>query len=268
MVFFTCDACGQSVKKNQVENHCFQCRGCRSLSCMDCNVVFWGDDYKNHVKCVTEDERYGGKDYQPKASSNKGEIKQEKWIEHIQSTISSKKIPGPLSGLLNQIITYSNIPRKQSKFENFLKNSLKIRNPNLISQAWEIFAQSTKNESESSKVTVNGTKAVNGTNGVNHNTSTKRSADSPSVQTAKKPCLDDSSNSKEVVSKNNFNWCEAAEKVLLDFPSGLSEKKLRKEVIAQYKAAVATCSLSNSELKKIFRNNVLQSPSFCLNVAN
>ncbi|GBN34897.1 Cell growth-regulating nucleolar protein [Araneus ventricosus] len=144
MVFFTCNACGTSVKKNQVENHTYQCRNCQSVSCMDCNKEFWGDEYKQHIKCITENEKYGGKDYKPKESSNKGEIKQAKWIEHINSTLTTKKISGPLSGLLQQITQYTNIPRKKSKFENFLANSLKVRNPRLISEAWEIFDQGKK----------------------------------------------------------------------------------------------------------------------------
>lgn len=44
-------------------------------------IFFRGEEYKLHVKCITEKEKYGGKNYQPKPSSNKGEIKQEKWIE-------------------------------------------------------------------------------------------------------------------------------------------------------------------------------------------
>ena len=39
MVFFICDKCGDSQKKNQVDTHKFQCRS-HSFSCMDCSVVF------------------------------------------------------------------------------------------------------------------------------------------------------------------------------------------------------------------------------------
>lgn len=41
--------------------------------------LFRGDDYMNHVKCMTEEEKYCGKAYVPKV--NKGEAKQEEWIE-------------------------------------------------------------------------------------------------------------------------------------------------------------------------------------------
>lgn len=41
--------------------------------------VFRGDDYKDHVKCVTEDEKYGGKDFEAKTS--KGDAKQQEWLQ-------------------------------------------------------------------------------------------------------------------------------------------------------------------------------------------
>ncbi|XP_035204855.1 cell growth-regulating nucleolar protein-like [Stegodyphus dumicola] len=117
MVVFACNQCGQSVKKNQVDKHCFQCRGCQSLSCMDCGKDFWGDDYKSHTKCVSEDQKYGGKDFKPKPSSNKGEVKQVQWIEHIKKVIATKNLSGPLSSLLREITEFQNIPRKRVKFE-------------------------------------------------------------------------------------------------------------------------------------------------------
>lgn len=41
MVFFTCNACGESLKKAQVENHVNICRKCQVLSCIDCGKDFW-----------------------------------------------------------------------------------------------------------------------------------------------------------------------------------------------------------------------------------
>lgn len=38
-----------------------------------------GDDYKNHNKCISEDQKYGGKGYEAKA--NKGDVKQQQWIQ-------------------------------------------------------------------------------------------------------------------------------------------------------------------------------------------
>ncbi|XP_028738201.1 cell growth-regulating nucleolar protein isoform X3 [Peromyscus leucopus] len=79
MVFFTCNACGESVKKVQVEKHVSVCRNCECLSCIDCGKDFWGDDYKSHVKCISEGQKYGGKDYE--AKTHKGDAKQQAWIQ-------------------------------------------------------------------------------------------------------------------------------------------------------------------------------------------
>lgn len=38
-----------------------------------------GDDYKNHVKCVSEDQKYGGKGYEGK--THKGDVKQQAWLQ-------------------------------------------------------------------------------------------------------------------------------------------------------------------------------------------
>lgn len=38
-----------------------------------------GDDYKNHLKCISEDQKYGGKNYEAKA--NKGDVKQQQWVQ-------------------------------------------------------------------------------------------------------------------------------------------------------------------------------------------
>lgn len=41
MVFFTCNGCGESLKKAQVDKHVNMCRGCQVLSCIDCGKDFW-----------------------------------------------------------------------------------------------------------------------------------------------------------------------------------------------------------------------------------
>lgn len=44
-------------------------------------MYFWnrGDSYASHIKCISEEEKYSGKNYVPKI--NKGEAKQEQWIQ-------------------------------------------------------------------------------------------------------------------------------------------------------------------------------------------
>ncbi|CAG0895654.1 unnamed protein product [Cyprideis torosa] len=145
MVFFTCNTCGASLKKNQVEkHHQFECKNCEAVSCMDCGKDFWGDEYASHTKCITEAEKYSGKDYKPKPNANKNEKKQEAWLEHIRAAVNSEEAQKDpkLKDILQRMAAYSNIPRKKSKFENFVRNSLTTRQPHLIEAAWRIFSAS------------------------------------------------------------------------------------------------------------------------------
>ncbi|KAG2465712.1 LYAR protein, partial [Polypterus senegalus] len=91
MVFFTCNACGESLKKAQVEKHLNICRKCECLSCIDCGKDFWGNDYLNHLKCMSENEKYGGKGYE--AKSSKGDVKQQQWIQVPNSKEDNPSLP-------------------------------------------------------------------------------------------------------------------------------------------------------------------------------
>ena len=83
MVVFTCNNCGESLKKATVDKHVFHCRRDVSVSCMDCFKDFDAQSYSQHTQCVTELQRYSGKDYVPKANVNKGQKKQEAWVIKI-----------------------------------------------------------------------------------------------------------------------------------------------------------------------------------------
>ncbi|KFU93734.1 Cell growth-regulating nucleolar protein [Chaetura pelagica] len=143
MVVFTCSACGESVKKAQVEKHVNICRNCQCLSCMDCGKDFWGDDYKEHVKCLSEDQKYGGKDFE--AKTNKGDAKQQEWIQKIHEVMKKPNISPKVRNVLEQMRVFDNIPRKKVKFQNWMKNSLKISDSTLQDQVWNIFSEATRN---------------------------------------------------------------------------------------------------------------------------
>ena len=83
MVFFTCNACGQSIKKNRVEKHWqAECPGCEVLSCMDCGKDFYGDEYATHTSCISEAEKYQGALFRgEKGGQSKGERKQQEWLQ-------------------------------------------------------------------------------------------------------------------------------------------------------------------------------------------
>ncbi|XP_074642736.1 cell growth-regulating nucleolar protein-like [Tubulanus polymorphus] len=137
MVFFNCNACGESMKKNQVDNHCRKCRNCQVVSCVDCGKEFWGNDYNEHVKCISEQEKYSGKNYKP--TVNKGEVKQSAWIDQCQRAIDKHKNDIQLKDLLIRLQSYPNIPRKKAKFLNFARSSLNLKfKEYLVGKLWEV----------------------------------------------------------------------------------------------------------------------------------
>ncbi|KAK7066484.1 hypothetical protein SK128_002819 [Halocaridina rubra] len=149
MVFFTCSSCGKSLKKNQVERHIHQCRGYQYMTCMDCSKDFWGTEYHQHNKCLTENEKYGGSNYVEKGF--KGAKKQEAWINRIQEQIASTRNMNPqLKSLFQHIMKFDNIPRKKAKFMNFLKSN-NYKNIAICEEAWEFFENASKiNKSQNS----------------------------------------------------------------------------------------------------------------------
>ncbi|KAL4231625.1 hypothetical protein ACF0H5_009205 [Mactra antiquata] len=117
MVVFACGACGESLKKNQVETHYYRkCRNCNVLSCLDCGKDFWGNEYEAHTKCISEEEKYSGKNFVPKPGANKNEIKQQQWIHQVQEAVDKCKTNPRLQGILVKLKDHANIPRKKNKF--------------------------------------------------------------------------------------------------------------------------------------------------------
>ena len=76
------------MKKNQVEKHAMQSRGCVSFSCMDCCKDFTLSSFKTHTSCVSEAQRYQGALYEgPGDGETKGVKKQKQWIEVSSRTM-------------------------------------------------------------------------------------------------------------------------------------------------------------------------------------
>ena len=44
----------------KVDQHCYKCRECWILSCIDCGKQFEGDAYKQHTSCISEAQKYQG----------------------------------------------------------------------------------------------------------------------------------------------------------------------------------------------------------------
>ena len=126
MVFFICDACGESVKRGMVQKHVAKCRSCWVLSCVDCLKTFEGDAYLTHMACMSEAQRYQGALYRPK--ENKAERLQNAWMVCVRAALvamgkdGAGAPPGALRAL-RSLAMNDNVPRKKKKFINFVKNS-------------------------------------------------------------------------------------------------------------------------------------------------
>ncbi|XP_055374603.1 uncharacterized protein C16C10.8 [Condylostylus longicornis] len=140
MVVFTCNHCGDSVKKPSVVKHyATKCRGNPIfLTCMDCQKDFKDKEHDGHTKCISEAERYSGKDYVAKPGQNKGQKKQDNWIETIRSLSTNKdKVDPKLRNVFSRLKSFENIPRKKAKFQNFVTNSFKIQ-MSIAMKVWDV----------------------------------------------------------------------------------------------------------------------------------
>ena len=124
MVYFVCDVCNETLKKNQVDKHCYKCRSCQSVTCVDCSVTFYGNDYVNHITCISEAEKYEKSLFKPKVK----ESSQDAWMNIVEKANDLCPSSSSMKTHMNKLVQFSNIPRNNKKFINFAANSLKISN--------------------------------------------------------------------------------------------------------------------------------------------
>ncbi|XP_076248611.1 uncharacterized protein LOC143188298 [Calliopsis andreniformis] len=156
MVVFTCNNCGETLQKPKVAKHYeFQCRTAPFVSCIDCFKDFRGEEYAAHTKCISEAQRYGGKDYVPKAGANKGERKQQEWINIVNNILNSEtKLSNAERSFLKTLSKYENIPRKKAKFLNFVRSAMGNRAPaGVVDSVWNIMETTYKNNTQSMQQT-------------------------------------------------------------------------------------------------------------------
>ncbi|KAK2586873.1 hypothetical protein KPH14_009810 [Odynerus spinipes] len=139
MVVFTCNNCGETLKKPRVAKHYqFQCRSKPNLTCVDCLKDFHDQEYIQHTKCITEAERYGGKDYVPKPGACKGERKQQEWLNIVHNLLeTSTDLSNSERNFLQTLSKCENIPRKKVKFMNFINSAFGFKtNKSLVESVW------------------------------------------------------------------------------------------------------------------------------------
>lgn len=145
MVFFVCEGCNETLKKNKVDQHAARCRSCWAVSCVDCSVVFKGNDYAAHTSCISEAQKYEGSLYKEKAKgpNAKKESPQERWMRIVQSA-SAGSSDSKLQNVLDRIAGYDNVPRKRAKFLNFIKNSIALNDQGMVERVWTLYEANDK----------------------------------------------------------------------------------------------------------------------------
>ncbi|KAL7494275.1 hypothetical protein ACHAWT_002976 [Skeletonema menzelii] len=140
MVFFLCDGCNETLKKNKVDAHAAKCRECWSVSCVDCSQSFPGDEYRSHTSCISEAERYektifrGNRKLDDSGTGHRQQHKgkkltpQEAWQQTIE--IAAESAPSSIKSHMDQLASLDNVPRKEKQFRNFTVNSLRLKGPN------------------------------------------------------------------------------------------------------------------------------------------
>ncbi|KFB34818.1 hypothetical protein ZHAS_00000283 [Anopheles sinensis] len=155
MVFFICNHCGESLKKQVVDKHVFRCKRDINVSCMDCLKDFLGNSYEAHTTCITEAEKYAAKGFVPK--EQKGAKKQESWVALVRSITESKQKLSPgIKSVFEVIQRNDNIPKKQKGFMNFFGNSCKHIRRNDVEAAWALIEKAVNLNKQQQQNVANG----------------------------------------------------------------------------------------------------------------
>ncbi|KAF4317283.1 hypothetical protein BBO99_00006166 [Phytophthora kernoviae] len=245
MVLFSCN---ETLKKNKVDAHAGRCRNCWAVSCVDCSVVFEGNDYAAHTSCISEAEKYEGSLFQgdkTKTKNGKKQTPQERWMEAVQMATCPED--RKVQGALTRIAGYDNVPRKKNKFVNFVSNSIALRDTVMVERIWTIYETAfNASAPETNQATDN--------KPVEQEASKKRPAEAEA---------DDSSSSKKSKTEKPVKWSKMIKAVLKGSGKELEMEKLRDQVLQQIKEQKLS-SKSEKDLKKEFKAAIKDSDKFAV----
>lgn len=249
MVFFVCEGCNETLKKNKVDAHAGRCRNCWAVSCVDCSVVFEGNDYAAHTSCISEAEKYEKSLFQGdknKSKSGKKQTPQERWVDVVQSATCPEDRKA--QDVLTRIAGYDNVPRKKNKFVNFVTNSLALRDTTLVEKAWTIYEAAFKASAPESD--------QNASNNAEEeeNASKKRPAETANDETASK---------KTKMEDKAIKWGKLIKSALKSSGKELEMDMLRDQVLKQIQEKELSTK-SEKELKKEFKTAIKESDKFAV----
>lgn len=217
MVYFECQQCNETVKKPKLAKHLEMC-GSHYVSCIDCNKVFDWQSWESHTSCVSEAQKYQGHLFQAKESTNKGQVKQDAWVDNVQKSIENPdmNVSPETKGLLVKLLSFTNIPRKQKPFGNFVKNSLKIWDERKINAMWDVIFKANAKPAKPAE----------------------KPAETPAEKPAEKPAAKEAeSEDAKDDGKKWAGWKRALDEELESCGGELDWSKLRDALVAKYQAS-------------------------------
>lgn len=236
---------------------------------MDCFKDFDRETFNLHTQCVTELQRYSGKDYVQKANVNKGQRKQEAWVRKKLETfkvvckcsklhsfkvdlvrsITEKKLnlSSGVKKILETISSFDNIPRKKAKFLNFMRNSFRYMKMNELEEAWALLEEAMKeNKAENAAPMQNAKKDEitkgNAQNGHKRKLDEEEELKEASEEPEKKKKKDKSNGriedslAEESSVCEKFSWSETIKNILSAKNNELKLKKLRSKIVRKYQS--------------------------------
>lgn len=102
--------------------------------------MFSSDDYRAHVSCVSEAERYEKTVYKGNKKNSK-KNPQEAWKDLI--TEASDYAPPALQAYMQRLAELDNVPRKEKPFRNWAANSLSLRGKQttIVESLWKFLSE-------------------------------------------------------------------------------------------------------------------------------
>ncbi|ALC40594.1 CG12909 [Drosophila busckii] len=256
MVFFTCNICGESVKKPSVEKHYqTRCRGkTKNVSCMDCLKDFYDEEYVAHTKCISEAQKYSNQNFVPKEPKNKNAQKQESWMDIIRAILDSSEynLTPSLRNAFDRLQSVDNVPRKKAKFENFVGNCMRMQRQQ-ATEVWNILEQELNKMKEAKQAELAAAKAAKQTEAQNADKATeappKKKAKLENGDAAEQtaPAAEAESDASE------FDWIKQLTKLVAKQPEGLQLEKLRSKLLKKYTKHLSLTELSEKQSKKFHK---------------
>lgn len=257
MVFFVCEGCNETLKKNKVDAHAARCRNCWAVSCVDCSVVFKGNDYAAHTSCISEAQKYEGALYREKSNTGKKkQSPQERWMEVVAEAACPSD--AKFQQLLQRIAAYDNVPRKKTKFVNFMKNSIATADAKTVERVFSFYetqlkANESANETPVAQPEASAPKAIENGDSKKRSDREDEEPKEEEQKTAKKSKTSDEQGEKPI------KWAKLIKSALQDAPSKQLElETLRSQLIASIQEKKLS-SKSEKELKKEFKSAVRES---------